>query len=70
MNIQNKIILISAILLALGIMFSNGFYKFNSNRIGIIQRTNIFTGSIDLCIIGKGCTNFEDQQSKDRYDNY
>ena len=56
MDYKNISIIISAIIISLGILFSNGIYRYYSDRLGLVQRYNIFTGTIELCTKGKECT--------------
>jgi hypothetical protein len=55
MDYKNKSIIVSALIIGLGILFSNGIYRYHSVDAIIVQRYNIFTGSIDLCMKGRGC---------------
>ncbi len=40
-----------SIIIGVCILFSNGIYTFESKNVGVTQRNNIFTGSMELCHI-------------------
>lgn len=63
MDYKNRSIIISAIIIALGILFSNGVYKYDTPKMGVVQRYNIFTGTIELCIKGQECKLFFDAEA-------
>jgi len=64
LDYKNRSIIISAIIIALGILFSNGIYKYDTPRMGVVQRYNIFTGTIELCVKGRECKLFFDIEAK------
>jgi hypothetical protein len=57
-NINGKLILACCLIIALAILLSDGFYKFETIQGGVVHKYNVFTGSVELCLQNSGCRDF------------
>lgn len=61
MNVSKiqKTIILCSVIITLAILFNGGFYKFETVQAGLVHKYNIFTGTIELCVQGRGCNEFK-----------
>lgn len=49
-----KSIILAAIIVAIGLLLSNGIYEFDTPKLGSVHRYNKLTGSVELSLIAPG----------------
>jgi hypothetical protein len=59
---ENKIIILAAVIIAVGIFLSGGIYRFHTVQAGVVHRYNNFTGRVDLCVQNRGCNEFGNEE--------
>jgi hypothetical protein len=56
---NRRILLLVAVIISLGVAFSNGIYEFSSPNHLIVHKYNKFTGTVEVCTPQKGCVSIK-----------
>lgn len=58
MVISNRVIVLIALIIMIGFVFSDGIYRFDKIQAGVVHKYNKITGTVQICIQDRGCVDF------------